>query len=205
VGIFTHEIRQALARPVTLPLPLPSAPTLPETLFAPWETFYVIVGSSGGALTGLLFVVVALVTEKVGTNPSRGLGAYTTPSVFHFVNVLAIAALVTMPRRGLASLGVLLIACAIIGAVVTVIAVRRISSFDQYAPVAEDWISHGVVPGLCYSALLVSGIVLASATELALYLIAFSTLALLFVGIHNAWDVALYSAINMPKRPDASG
>jgi hypothetical protein len=35
-----------------------------------------------------------------------------------------------------------------------------------------------------------------------LYLIASATLVLLFVGIHNAWDVALYSAINMPRRED---
>jgi hypothetical protein len=29
-----------------------------------WETFYVITGSVGGALTGLMFVVIALASER---------------------------------------------------------------------------------------------------------------------------------------------
>jgi hypothetical protein len=177
--------------------------TLPESLFAPWETFYVIVGSAGGALTGLLFVVVALVADRATPSTERGLGAFTTPSVFHFVLVMAISALVTMPRRGLVSLSLLLGACALVGAVVTIIAVWRIMTFEQYKPVAEDWISHGLAPGICYLALLVAAIALPMVTELASYLIASTTLALLFVGIHNAWDVALYSATNMPRRDDA--
>jgi len=68
---------------------------------AQWETFYVIVGSCGGALTGLLFVVVALVADRVRTSVSQGLSAFSTPSVFHFVNVLVVAAVVTMPRKSL--------------------------------------------------------------------------------------------------------
>jgi len=177
--------------------------TLPESLFAPWETFYVIVGSSGGALTGLLFVVVALVADRNTPSTERGLSAFTTPSIFHFVFVMAIAALVTMPRRGLASLSVLLGLCAVVGGTVTVTAVRRIMTFEQYEPVAEDWVFHGVAPGLCYVALLTAAIALRADTELALYLIASASLLLLLVGIHNAWDVALYSATNMPRREDA--
>src|SRR5215831_2398327 len=176
---------------------------LPESIFAPWETFYVIVGSSGGALTGLLFVVVALAADRATTGTQRGLGAFTTPSVFHFVLVMAISAFVTMPRRGFMSLSLLLVACALVGATVTVVATWRIMTFEQYKPVAEDWLSHGVIPGVSYLALLIAAIVLPTATELASYLIAMTTLALLFVGIHNAWDVALYSATNMPRRDDA--
>ena len=62
---------------------------------------------------------------------------------------------------------------------------------------------HGVAPGLCYAGLLVAAITLRPETELALYLIASATLLLLFIGIHNAWDVALYSATNLPRREDA--
>jgi hypothetical protein len=75
--------------------------------------------------------------------------------------------------------------------------------FEQYKPVAEDWIFHGAAPAICYGALLVAAIVLRKDTELALYLIASATLLLLLVGIHNAWDVALYSATNMSRREDA--
>jgi hypothetical protein len=74
---------------------------------------------SGGALTGLLFVVVAPRRRPNTPATERGLSAFTTPSIFHFVVVMAIAALVTMPRRGLASLSVMLGLCALVGGTVT--------------------------------------------------------------------------------------
>jgi sulfite exporter TauE/SafE len=169
-----------------------------------WETFYVIVGSSGGALTGLLFVVVALAAERARQYSSQGLGAFTSPSIFHFGIVLFIAAVVTMPRDGLASLGVMLGLSALTGGTVTVLAIRRIAQFEKYRPVAEDWIWHGLLPCAAYVALLLGAILLQSATKTALYIVASVTLALLFVGIHNAWDAALYSATSIPRDQDAA-
>jgi hypothetical protein len=166
-----------------------------DALFAQWETFYVIVGSSGGALTGLLFVVVALAADR-----NRSTSA---PSIFHFCIVLFIAAMISMPRHGLTALDVALGGCALVGAVVTAMAVRRIVRFEQYAPVAEDWIWHAILPAVAYLALLVAALLLESATVTALYVIGVVTLTLLFVGIHNAWDAALYSAIYLPR--DAEG
>jgi hypothetical protein len=114
--------------------------------------------------------------------------------------VLLVSAIIMMPRDGLTSLGILLGLCAVGGIVVTVLAVRRIATFEHYRPVAEDWVWHGVVPCLSYVALLVAAIMLASATKTALYVVASVTLVLLFVGIHNAWDAALYSAIYVPRQ-----
>src|SRR5262249_38148224 len=119
--------------------------------------------------------------------------------MFHFINVLSIAAVVSMPRKGLASLEVLLVIIAVIGGGITTLAAGHIFQFEQYKPVFEDWGWHGMIPGLAYTALLVAAIILSSHTELALYVVGSVSLALLFVGIHNAWDVALYSATSMPK------
>lgn len=170
--------------------------------FGQWETFYVIVGSSGGALTGLLFVVVALAADRVRAGASQGLGAFTSPSIFHFCSVLFISAMIAMPRKSLATLGVMLALCALTGASVTFMAVRRIARFEKYKPVAEDWIWHAVLPCVAYVALLVAAIVLPSATEQALYVVASVSVLLLFVGIHNAWDAALYSATSVPTDPE---
>lgn len=174
------------------------------TTFSQWETFYVIVGSSGGALTGLLFVVVALASERIRAGSAQGLGAFTSPSIFHFGTVLFISATIAMPRRSFTSLIVLLVACALTGIVMTLMAVLRIARFERYQPVAEDWIFHAVIPFVSYGALLVAAIVLPRSTESALYVIASVSLTLLFVGIHNAWDAALYSATYVPKDPDAA-
>ena len=34
----------------------------PASILVPWSSYYVIIGSSAGALTGLVFVVITLVT-----------------------------------------------------------------------------------------------------------------------------------------------
>jgi steroid 5-alpha reductase family enzyme len=56
-------------------------------LFPAWETFYVIVGSAAGALTGLMFVVIALVAN-VRTSSEPQIDAFGTPTVVHFGAVL---------------------------------------------------------------------------------------------------------------------
>ncbi len=172
---------------------------------ARWETFYVIVGSSGGALTGLLFVVVALAADRMRAAASRGLGAFTSPSIVHFGCVLLISAIIMMPRDGLSSLAALLGLCALGGVAVTIMAIWRIARFDPYQPVAEDWFWHGILPCASYVGLLVAAIILQRATQTALYVVASVVLVLLFVGIHNAWDAALYSAMYLPPEQGATG
>ena len=54
------------------------------TALAEWNNFYVIVGSSAGALIGLQFVVMTLVADKQSA-PSETLGgALATPTIVHF-------------------------------------------------------------------------------------------------------------------------
>jgi hypothetical protein len=172
-----------------------AVPTLKE-----WETFYVIVGSSAGALTGLMFVVVALAGDRVRSpGTGTGLAAYTTPSIFHFSIVMFVSALVVMPRHSLTSLGPVLDAAAIMGGMITVRALLRIRRIEEYQAVAEDWIWHGILPILAYVTMVVAAVLLVGSPEISFYLIASVSLALLYIGIHNAWDAALYSVIYRPK------
>ena len=71
-----------------------------HTLIVPWESFYVIVGSSGAALTGLQFVVIALTTESARPSTSRELATFATPTVIHFCAVLLLAAILSAPWTG---------------------------------------------------------------------------------------------------------
>ena len=67
---------------------------------AGWDNFYVIVGSTAGGLTGLTFVVIALIRDSAqGVRPT-GLGAFVTPTIVHFCGVLALAAFMSMPHQG---------------------------------------------------------------------------------------------------------
>ena len=66
-----------------------------RSLLAVWESFYVIVGSSGAALTGLQFVVIALSAESTTRDTGRAVAAFTTPTVVHFCTVLLVAAIIS--------------------------------------------------------------------------------------------------------------
>ncbi len=61
-----------------------------EALLSAWGNFYVIIGSSAAALTGLTFVVIALAADARRLTP-RGLRAFVTPTIVHFGTVLALA------------------------------------------------------------------------------------------------------------------
>jgi hypothetical protein len=55
-----------------------------------WEGFYVIVGSSAAALTGLVFVVIALTAERRKV-AAQGVESFATPTVVHFCATLLIS------------------------------------------------------------------------------------------------------------------
>ena len=61
-----------------------------------WENFYVIVGSSAGALIGLQFVVMTLIANMPITRDDAQAGnTFTTPTVVHSTHPPARA----VPRR----------------------------------------------------------------------------------------------------------
>src|SRR3989442_9977157 len=72
--------------------------------FAGWENFYVIIGSSAAALTGLQFVVIVLGAEARSVRGPE-LGAFGTPTVVHFCAVLLVSAILSVPWRELGSGG----------------------------------------------------------------------------------------------------
>jgi hypothetical protein len=63
-----------------------------------WTNFYVIVGSSSGALTGLTFVVISLTAGRHSEDARLVMNAFTTPIVVHFSTVLLVTALLSTAR-----------------------------------------------------------------------------------------------------------
>ena len=126
-----------------------------------WGSFYVIVGSSAGALTGLQFVVMTLIAQ---TDLARGRGesisAFGTPNVVHFCAVLLVASILTVPWSALRYAGLAVAGCGVLGTFYSVIVIRRAHRQQVYRPVFEDWIWHTILPVLGYSALFVAGAVL---------------------------------------------
>lgn len=165
-----------------------------------WESFYVIVGSSGAALTGLQFVVIALVAETGQRGTIRELEAFGTPTIVHFCTVLLLSAILSAPWHTLSSVAIAIGAVGLAGIVYGGIVVRRAGRTTEYKPVLEDWLWHAAFPLLCHVALVASVIALWRGATGALFVIAAVCLLLLFIGIHNAWDSVVYIAVaRVPK------
>src|ERR1700719_1935108 len=122
---------------------------------AGWENFYVIVGSSAGGLTGITFVVVALIRDTAASARPTGVGVFVTPTIVHFGGVLALAAYLSMPHQVVSSLsagfGAMGLAGLIYGGVIAA-GMRR--HRGDYVPVREDWMWNVILPTLVYGCLL---------------------------------------------------
>lgn len=166
-----------------------------HSALAGWESFYVIVGTSAAALTGLQFVVITLVTEKRSRSDNSAIDAFATPSVVHFCVGLLVSAVLSAPWPRLAGAGVVLAASGIGGVGYVAIVVRRTQRQTGYTPVAEDWVWHVALPAVAYLTILVSGLTLVRYPLEAMFAIGGATVLLLFVGIHNAWDTITYIVV----------
>jgi hypothetical protein len=162
-------------------------------LLTPWQNFYVIVGSAAGALTGLQFVVMALMANMpVMENESQAVSAFSTPSVVSFGVVLALAAIQVMPWHRLGPVSILWAVAGILGIVYTAITARRFQTQSAYTPVLVDWVYRIILPYLGYSCLFAAALVAPSHPTGALFDVAGVVLLLLFIGIHDAWDNAIF-------------
>ncbi len=175
------------------------------TELAGWENFYVIVGSSAGALIGLQFVVITLIADMpIVRADAQASNAFSTPSVVHFGVVLFLSAIVSAPWNGLTHVAILWGLLGIFGMVYSVIVARRLRLQTVYKPVLEDWLFHAVLPPAAYVMLAVSAWKVHSHARRALFLVAAAALVLLFIGIHNAWDAVTYHVfVSRRKRREA--
>jgi len=166
--------------------------TSAHALLGQWESFWVIVGSSAGGLTGLMFVVVALVKESSLPRTPDSLNAFGTPNVIHFVAVLLLAAVLSAPWQRFKDPAHVVGATAIAGVVYVLIVLRSMRRQSGYKPVLEDWVWHQILPLIAYVTLFVGAAGLSHEQDWALFAIGAAALLLLFVGIHNAWDTVAY-------------
>jgi len=160
---------------------------------AGWNNFYVIVGSSAGALIGLQFVVISLIAEKTISQTDAQAGdAFATPSVVHFAVVLLLSAVVSAPWDGVSAISVLWGLVGLSGIVYSAVVTRRMRTQTAYRPEFYDWFFYVLLPFAAYLMLAASAFMVHSHTRASLFTVAAASLLLLFVGIHNAWDAVTY-------------
>ena len=181
--------------------------TVAHAALSGWEDFYLIVGSAAAALTGLQFVVITLVTEgrsRAVTTPG-GIDAFATPTIVHFCAVLLTSAILSAPWPSIADPTIALAAVGAAGVVYAIVVIRRSARQTGYTPVLEDRVFHHILPLVSYGVLAVAALLLRRHAQTALFWIAATTVLLLFIGIHNAWDTVVWHVFTRKRGQRESG
>ena len=163
------------------------------TALSGWTNFYVIVGSAAGALIGLQFVVMTLIANMPLTQvDTHAANAFTTPTVVHLGVVLLLSAVACAPWNEIVTVAALWGLVGLTGTAYVVLVGRRLQSQTTYQTVFEDRLFHVLLPLTAYALLAVSACAAFSYPRPALFLAGTVVLLLLFISIHNAWDIITY-------------
>ena len=166
-----------------------------------WQNFYILVGGAAGALTGLQFVVMALIADMpMSPDDAKAANAFATPTIVHFVVVLLLAAALVAPWHTLAAPAILLGLTGCGGVLYTATVSRRMHQQTGYQPVLEDWLFHSILPIAAYLTLAVAAATLRPHPHASLFATAAAALLLLASAIHNAWDNVTYLVLLRRER-----
>jgi hypothetical protein len=180
----------------------------PTSAQSGWDTFYEIIGSSGAALIGIQFVVIALIVNLRRAILADPIAAYATPTVVHLCAALVVSAVMCAPWPWLVGLQLTLAICGLLGLAYGAIVIRRSLRQTDYKPVWEDWIWYATLPCALYGGLALAGALLRARPHFGMFVAGGSTLGLLLVGIHNAWDtvthLVLQASAAEPKKTESA-
>ncbi len=174
---------------------------------ATWQNFYVIVGTAAATLMGLMFVVITLMAQlRVQPSSSGGhMRVFNTSNVVHFGAALLIAALLSAPWPALWTAALLLGLTGLVGVSYVLLVLWEVRHrLVGYQLVLEDWLWYTLLPLISYIALVVAAILLPIYPGPVLFIIAAVTMLLLFIGIHNAWDVVTYMTLEHSRPQETS-
>jgi hypothetical protein len=169
-----------------------------------WTNFFATTGTSAAALIGLMFVVISLVTAPQRSRPtSGGISVFSTPTVVHFGTALLISAVSLCPWHDLIHAAIPMGIVGLYGVAYVLHLMYRQSKLQSYRPDLEDWCWHAVLPFIAYGGILACAIRLPADPVVALFGLAGGVVLLLFIGIHNAWDIVTYIVVGSAKDDDA--
>jgi hypothetical protein len=182
----------------------PSTPSF-EMPSLPWQNFYILTGTAGATLVGLMFVAVTFGSNLVTEESANSARAFLDPIFTHFVQVLLTSCLVLIPTMPPTLLGTLLL---------LVSAVRMVGLFSIYRRMREaqrvhhdielsDWLMGVAIPFACHLALGATGAAFLLGSALAFNLLAAVTVLILLVAAFGAWELLVWLAMarNRAQRP----
>ena len=164
-----------------------------------WRDFYVLVGTAGATLLALLFVAISIGAGFLTDGRALATRAFFSPVVVHFTAVFFISAVGLVPVHRTFSLAAAVGLCALVGGAVsaytTIMLLRH-----RWTKYVRDHLAYGLLPAICYAALLGAAVMIYWKNAFALDVLAGVLLLLLIVNIRNAWDLTLSMARHQSER-----
>jgi hypothetical protein len=155
-----------------------------------WHDFYVLMGTAGATLLGLLFVAVSLGAGYLTEERQSATRTFMSPVVVHFTSVFFLSAVALFPWHQAKFFAALIGATALIGAIISTYITIQVVRTDMTNYI-EDYLAYGLLPGLGYLALLAAAVSIYLEKELGLNTLAGALLLLAIINIRNAWDLML--------------
>jgi glucan phosphoethanolaminetransferase (alkaline phosphatase superfamily) len=165
-----------------------------------WHDFYVLVGTAGATLLGLLFVAVSLGANSLTEERQSATRTFMSPVVVHFTSVFFLSAVALFPWHQAKIFAALIGVTALIGAVISTYITVQVVRTDMTNYV-EDYLAYGLLPGLGYVALLAAAESIYLEKYFGLDALAGALLLLAIVNIRNAWDLML-TMVRRSRRAD---
>ena len=173
-------------------------PSLAELLHD-WHDFYILVGTASATLVGLMFVAASIGSSIFDEDHRAGMTAFITPTVVHFAAVLFTCLLVTIPTQSWRTLGGLIGAGGLVGAIYCGRLVAQMIIRHRFNVDLIDRLFYALLPLLGYLLALIAAVLLLMQSTASANLIAAAVLTLLFAGIRNAWDMMVWIVIRTPS------
>jgi len=159
-----------------------------------WNEFYSLLGTASATLVGLLFVAASVGGGVFTADRRAPLRVFLSASVVNFSTVLAASLIALSPISDWLWFGGLIVACGLVGLGHTALALRDTVSDGLIAKIdLEDRTWYLVMPTIGYLFEAASGAALGLRLEQGCAALAVSTGLLLLVGVHNAWDITVWS------------
>jgi hypothetical protein len=164
-----------------------------------WQNFYILTGTASATLVGLMFVAASIGSSVFGETHRSALRAFLTPTVVHFAVVLMVSVLVMVPTNSYGSLGILLTLAGLGGSSYSGLILVQIIIQKRFKVDMLDRLFYALVPAAGYLMLLAAAYLMLIAVPAATTLLAAALLTLLVVGLRNAWDMTVWTAIRAPS------
>ena len=159
-----------------------------------WHDFYMLLGTASATLIGLLFVA-ATVASGIFTSRRRSASrVFLSASVIHFSTILIACLIVVSPVRDWRWLALMIGGCGVFGLGYYGITWRDTVRDGLNKSIdLDDRIWYAVLPVIGYLCETGSALEIQARPEPGCAALALSMGMLLVVGVHNAWDITLWT------------